>query len=216
MSHNLGYTIGDGKLSNSEICSLAADEATEDMRYNGTDESGDFSPNRIKPEPNKIFKSVEDAREYLDYVADNGFYDSRAVKFHDLSELKPLKSETTLEDKIKKLTEDKNKYVRSHRAVRADLKSKFVTCKSCGSRINVAAFLEITEGRPMGRYNDNGGRDNCPVCGVNMRPQSVLDRIQSYNDRIDALSAKLSESRKSRADKAPVKWIAMWDYHCAM
>lgn len=213
MAHQIGFTIGDGKLTGRQICEMAADEATQDMIYNGTDGPTSFDPDWIKVEPNKIFKSVEDARSYLE--AQNS-YDGRAVKFHDLSELKPLKSETTLEDKIKKLTEDKNKYVRSHRAVRADLKSKFVTCKSCGSRINVAAFLEITEGRPMGRYNDNGGRDNCPVCGVNMRPQSVLDRIQSYNDRIDALSAKLSNSRKSRADKAPVKWIAMWDYHCAM
>lgn len=209
MSHAIGFTIGDGKLTGRQICEMAADEATQDIIYNGTDGPTSFSPNWIKVEPNRIFKSVEDAQSYLE---EQDSYDCRAVKFHDLYELKPLKSETTLEDKIKKLTDSEREYVHSHSAVRADLKSKFVTCKNCGSRISVAAFLEITEGCPKGRYNY--GRNNCPVCGVDMRPQSVLDRVKSYRDRIDTLSAKLSNARKSRADKAPVKWIAKWEYHC--
>ena len=211
MSHEIGFTIGDGKLSNSKICSLAAFEATEAMRYNGTDESGDFSPSRIKPEPGKIFKSMEDARDYLE---SKDSYDNRAVKFHDLSELKPLKSETAIEDKIKKLTDEKMKYGRSHRAVRTGLKSRFVTCKNCGSHISVTAFLGITDKRPEGMYGYNGGRDDCPVCGVDMRPKSTIDRIKSYDDKLKKLEDRLCAARKSRAGKAPVKWIAMWEYHC--
>ena len=82
-------------------------------------------------------------------------------------------------------------------AVDKGAKSKFVSCKKCGSKI------------ATGYLHSN----YCPVCREDLRPKSLLDSIKSMHDRRDELDKKIREATIKASKKAPLYWLVKIEYH---
>lgn len=181
----------------------------EQVSCEDRDEGGRYRASQLKWHENKVYDTREDAEKAIKRL-DNGWYDDHAVLFRDTTGLdKTSKRLTTLEERLHKLQMDKAKYMSEHLAFSAKRKSAFMSCKKCGSRINLSymdnARLPLTK------------QDGCPVCGETMTSQSVLDRIGSYDKRIaDArkgIKAELRRIEARLAKKAKVCWLVKTEYH---
>lgn len=177
----------------SEIMSVAEEFAfyTVDRGENPT---GSYHGNMtIHDKP--ICESYEEAEEKI-AEWDTGWYSDHAVQFKDKSKLKPTKAMEALEARAKKLTADKNDYIAVHSV--QNRKSELIGCGKCGSKI--------------ARSYMRGER--CPVCGKDMRPEYVLERIKKYEADYKAVMRQLEELRRKQSGKCPVLWLVKVEVHC--
>lgn len=145
----------------------------------------------LKLEP---FDTREDAQKYID---DHDYrYRQFAVRYKEAPNVSDKKRD--------ELTERINAARKAYEA--ANLKvhynavaSEFVGCKACGSRIS--------------RKHLKSNR--CPVCGVEMRPQSTLDAIERLRLKWKSLLKDLNERNRYLAKKHPaeVRWLLKVEWH---
>lgn len=130
---------------------------------------------------------------------DKGWYDCLAVRYRDFSKIKPSAQLKTLEERVlkcrKSLREKEGKFHFS------EVKSEFIGCKSCGSKI-AKIYLRS---------------NNCPVCGSDMRPASVFATIDAAKVALKKAEAALSVEKKNFQqkckEKAEIRWLVKIEFH---
>lgn len=138
-----------------------------------------------------ICESYSEAVARLEKL-DRGGYDNLAVRFYERR--KPN------DKKMKELVEKAEKALKEYEEVNKasypkSLHSEFVTCKSCGSKLK----RELIRG------------NSCPLCGVDMRPESWMKRIEVKDAALKKAQREVFEHEKK--GKKEVKWLVKFEYH---
>ena len=151
-----------------------------------------------------------DAIRWYDVIVDNeddaeafirqknkGSYDQLAVKFYKVENLKPSARYNKLSTKISEVEEKRN--LLSNPKLKQN--SKFTTCKKCLSKLN----------------NDYLTYYRCPICGNDMRLDTIKKRISLLDEKIDQLQKELLEEKRLLEKKyrknAKVCWLVKTEYH---
>lgn len=144
----------------------------------------------------QIFACEEDAERYIRNETRNLFYYDMAVQYRDVMQTAKTKAEIELQNRIKEKNIDLNEYIKKNSVhMRSEA---FMTCKHCGSRVSLAHFRS----------------EYCPVCGDDLRRQTVTDMIKKKMDAIDQLKQRLTDERSKKKDKAPLMWLVKVEAHC--
>ncbi len=189
MGHCVNYYVVDKK---SEIMPTAEEHAfiNTDRQEN---RSGSYHGN-MRISEDKVFPDRDSAEEYIDNL--DGFYQDYAVRFHDITSLPHSKKAKQLEEKISELRAKKSEYIKAH-SVKTH-KSAQVGCKNCGSKLTIKYL----------------GSEMCPVCGLDLRSDYILEQVRSYDQKVLDVEKTLKEERRKQHEKAPIKWLVKVDVHC--
>ena len=154
------------------------------------DTGGGLYSNIIWEDDSRPYNSYEEAMNYLENKGIS--YDQRAVRFY-------------AEPKTKKYTDLKERYEKAKTELKsaqktiyydaAKIKSRLITCKSCGSKLAV------------GYLNSN----SCPVCGSDLRPETELERIGRLTLKERELKGKIINEKKK--NKSGLRWLVKIEYH---
>lgn len=157
---------------------------------------------------NHICENYEEAMKYIE-EKDDGWYDQLAVKYLEYHELKKSKALLTMEEQLEKLK--KRKTEMTSKIHYANVKSNFISCRNCESKINSKYFTEKVS-------NNIRLKNTCPICKSDLRPQSTLDSIKNIEKKIEELKKKIKlEERKieeKEKKKATIKWLVKIEFHC--
>lgn len=144
---------------------------------------------------NIVCSSYPEAERKLEEL-DRGDYDQLAVLFHE--DVVPKTKKFAALASRKKEMEEKLRALESGVHYSVDkVKSSFVTCRHCGSKI---ATKYIT-------------RNSCPVCNHDMRPKTVLDTIERQRKKLDETNRKIEEEIAKASKNAPKRWLVKIEYH---
>ena len=150
---------------------------------------------KIKKISNKVFESYEEAYNYLREVSQEW---SRSynpyVEFIDVEKAKVTSKMKTLEKRINDTYGKKMAYIEKEHMV--NHKSSLIGCCKCGSKI---ARLYI------------GKNDKCPVCGNDLRSDTVKNTIKRYEEIMNDCKKQLSEEKKKQKNKCPHKFLVMYE-----
>lgn len=143
-------------------------------------------------------EDYEAAEKYIE-KHDKGWYDCLAVRYLSYEKVKPSAQIKELQDRVVKCrTALRTKETRFHFA---DVKSEFVGCKSCGSKIS----------RTYMKHN------YCPVCNADMRPASTLSSIDAAKLALEkaekALAAEQKKYQQKVKNNAEVRWLVKVEFH---
>ena len=190
MSHVIRHDVLPLKVDKRLYLSDISEEVFHEDRAEGGSYHGSFQwVDSIEP-----FACEDDARAYL--VKHFQGYNDGAVRFYDVNDLIDSKRVIQLKENLTALENRLKKFERDHNP--RNRKSDSVTCQKCRSRISLFYYR---------------GDHSCPVCGGELYAQSTVSKIASYKARIKETEGKISEERKKRAKKAPIKWLAKYEYH---
>lgn len=142
---------------------------------------------------NTICADEQAAHEKIERL-DNHDYDQLAVMYRKTTRpnTKTFVSLSARRDALdKKLREVEN------RVHYKGAKSKFVSCKKCGSKI------------ATGYLHSN----YCPVCREDLRPKSLLNSINAMYERRKEFDRKIREAMIKASEKAPLYWLVKIEYH---
>ena len=126
-------------------------------------------------------------------------YDQLAVGYRVYHDLKPSKKMEELSEKVKNSREN---YLKKNKNIHyKGVKSEFIGCKNCGSRI-CSKYIN---------YN------NCPICKADLRPQSTLDNIKAAYDAYKKYEKQLKEEEKKlqakNKAKSELRWLVKIEFH---
>ena len=152
-------------------------------------------PSDIRWVENTICASESDAYDYIE-KHDKGWYDCLAVRFRE-TVVPKSKAYAELVERLNSYREDLHQLTTKQHYSTTTVKSEFVTCKQCGSKIAVR-FLR---------------GNNCPVCGRDMRPESTLKRILQMQNTLRDMEERKAEMEKKASEKAPLSWLLKIEYH---
>lgn len=148
----------------------------------------------------RVFDSLEDAEDYLYSTAGN--YSQTAVRYKVYPETKPCKAIESLNARI---AEYRQKISVLNQPHYAGTKQATVKCKVCGSTLAT---------RFCGKTYSN----SCPVCGTDLRPQSIHERLEKYESTIDELEKRLKAetAKQNRKNESKVRyfWAVCCEVHC--
>lgn len=157
--------------------------------------SGDgYGTDRIQFFDDPICDNESAAHEYINGF-DRAFYGGYAVRYYDFSKVKDPKKVAELEDKILKTMANKRVFAEAHSV--KNQKAAFIGCPKCGSKLS----------RERLRGND------CPLCCTDLRSESTLNRLASYDKRIDEYNRQIAQERLKEKKKAKVMWLVKFEYH---
>lgn len=146
----------------------------------------------------KVLPTREEAVQYINSI-DSGWYDNIAVKYRDFSHIKQPKEIEKFDERIQKAQIRYNNLDRKDHF--ENTKAAFISCPRCKSKI-ASEYL---------RWN------RCPVCGADMRPKTVLDRLSSLEASIKKLQKEKAEAVKAfqtkREKNAKIKWLVKVEFH---
>ena len=130
---------------------------------------------------------------------DKGWYDQLAVKYRHFD--KPLTSKKLDELNAQlKETAQKLRELESKVAFK-EFKAQYISCKKCGSKLN----------------KDYIKRNNCVVCGYDMRSDTTKNAIARLTEKVKTLeNAVREEARKvaaKKANEAKEYWLVKIEYH---
>lgn len=148
---------------------------------------------------NKVYACKQDAMDAIDKM-DKGFYDDHAVLYYDVDSLKPTAAMNAIKRQQDKVQEKRDALINDSKKW-TGRKSKYVSCEHCGSKLNIEYL------RKLHTYT-------CPLCGDDMRSETVLNRIKAYDEKIKELRAKYTTEMKKLKRKASVKWLVKMEVHC--
>lgn len=151
-----------------------------------------------------VYPDYDAAKEAIGRMGgtDSGFDDDYAVPFRDVNgiDAKPSAKMTALENRLAALRAKRAEYVAENHVNRRQ--SALVGCAACGSKVSRAYIRDD---------------DRCPVCGKDMRSDTVRKRVSSFDARIRDAGKALSKEKKAwgvrNAKKAPVKWLVIPTWH---
>ena len=148
----------------------------------------------------KVFDSYEEAENYL--VDSFGNYRELAVRYKKYPKIKENKA---IADLDRRIAEYNARCYELNKPHYANVTQKTVKCKKCGSSL-------ATE------YCGETYRNTCPVCRADLRPESVLKKIEDYEKTIqDLKNRKRNEEKKQNqknASKAELMWAVACEVHC--
>lgn len=191
MSHNIKYFIYKENVDRRKVQADLDNYVAHEDWQEGC--SGLNSPIRWI-ENCGVLNSYDEALEYIK-SHDKGWYDSLAVRFKDCADietpaLKKARERVTAALKKRNELEYKPHF--------ENTKSTLIGCRKCGSKIS--------------REHLKG--NNCPVCGVDMRPQTVLDTLAKHQRNVDkAKDLVEKEKQKAIAKHGKTKWLVKIEYH---
>lgn len=146
----------------------------------------------------KVCGSYEEAEEYI-RSKDSGWYDQLAVRYLDFHGIKPSRKMVELQERVEML--EASYTVKANTFHFANIQAAYVTCKGCGSKISRTHLK----------------RNQCPVCGADMRPDSTLKSIASAKASWEKALAALKVEEKKHQEKckkqAKVRWLVKVEYH---
>ena len=154
-----------------------------------------YGTDRLRFPTEQVFDNINEAHAYIDNH-DKGWYDGIAVKFLDYTGVSATKKITEYEAKIAELVHKKKEYIKAH-SVHTQ-KAAYIGCAECGSKLN----------------KDKLRGEHCPLCGKDLRADTTLERINSFDVRVSELNVKIADERKKQKAKATVKYLVKYEYHC--
>lgn len=148
----------------------------------------------------RTYNNYDEAVDYLETTTGN--YRQTAVKYYKYPQTKPTSALLTLQkrereyaDRIKLLNQPHYKGV----------KQATVKCKCCGSSL-ATAFC--------GKTYDN----KCPVCRNDLRPESVLAKLEGYTAKRKEIAKQIKDEEKKinekQKAKATLHWLVCCEVHC--
>lgn len=155
----------------------------------------------------KPFDSKDDAYNWL--VANKfGDYEQIAVPYLNTERVEDqIKGHPKLEASYRKVQEMAEKATKAWQEYEdlndafhfRDAKSELIGCKNCGSKL-------------ARKYLDS---NKCPVCGHDLRPQSLLDRIEAKKEKSRKYRKQESQLRKAfeKKLKSDLYWLVKIEYH---
>lgn len=192
MGHAINYIIVD---RNADRATVIAD-ICEEVEHSAWQEGGSYNGTLKKGShwhEGTVYDSEEDAREAISRF-DNGWYDDYAVLFRDTSALESAATKR-IAGQIAKTKEKKRDYIEANHVT--GRKSAFIGCSCCGSKLS----------------REHLKRDACPLCGADLRSETVCSRIEGFNEKLQELESRLTDEKKKLAKKAPIKWLVKYEYH---
>lgn len=153
-----------------------------------------YGTDRIVMLSNKPFDNEKQAKSYIDEM-DRDFYGGYAVKFYDYSNAKKTKKIDELKAKLLELSKNRDEYISAHHV--KEFKASFIGCAKCGSKLSRQHLIS----------------DKCPVCRNDLRAESTLERIASFEKRIKECKEKIQQEIEKQKDKANIKWLVKFEYH---
>lgn len=183
--HNILYRTFCEKTSRREITDCVLKIVANNGDRYGTE--------RVTFHENNIFNNEDEAREWIH--AHDGFYAGIAVKFYDFSAVKNTAKIDELEARLKENLKKKAEYISAHSV--KTFKAQFIGCQCCGSKLNREKLLG----------------EMCPLCRTDLRAESTLERIRSFDAKHKEICAKIKAERQKQQDKAKVQWLVKFEYH---
>lgn len=200
MSHNPTYRVFDYSENIKEI-ENGLRAFVERECY---EEGGTLDP--IRWLKDRVFTSYDEAIDWLKET-DRGWYDNRAVVFKSYDGVKVPKRSSKYESLLAKSREVYSKLIELQREDHfKNLKIKNVTCKTCRSVIPIDRLM---------------GRNNCPVCGYSLLPQSKQNKIEEFTKKLSDINKQIEAENRLyssrlgaiRIPKENYKWLVYFDYH---
>lgn len=191
MSHNIKHLIYKEDVNRKKVQADLDNYVAHDDWQEGC--SGLNSPIRWI-ENCGVLDSYEEALEYIK-SHDKGWYDSLAVRFRDYdgTETAAIKK---AREKVTAAIKKSNEL--NYKLHFENVKAVLIGCRKCGSKIS--------------RQHLKG--NNCPVCGFDMRPQSVLDTLAKYKRDVEKADALLKrEKEKAVLKHSKTKWLVKIEWH---
>ena len=143
---------------------------------------------------NEPFENEDEARNYINEI-NKVFYGGYAVKFYDYSKVKNTLKIIELQDNITEILKKRDEYISTHHV--KNFKASFIGCSQCGSKLSKQHLIS----------------DKCPVCHNDLRAESTLERIASFDNRIKAYQEKIKQEKQKQKDKATIYWLVKFEYH---
>lgn len=146
----------------------------------------------------KTFLNYDEARSFLEGLGYTDYIQA-AVKYYDTENVKLPKKYIDKYESIINMKNNLNSLNTTPHFI--NVKSNLITCKNCGSKI-ASSYMSKT--------------NRCPVCHHDMRPQSLLDRIENKRQKINLEVNKLDREKNEYFKKQknmPVKWLVKIEYH---
>lgn len=191
MGHQIQTFIFNSEISKEEI------ERKLNRYVNTAEGTNKGLHDKIHWVSNRICVDEDEAKNYINQL-DKGGHQHIAVLFYTYpsetqdKELNDIRLQ--LQEAVKKYDELRNKLHYK------DVKSNYISCRGCSSKLN---RIYITT-------------NNCPLCGIDLRPKSTLDKIKALADRVKKLDIKYRECEiaveKKKANKTQIKWLVKIEY----
>ena len=153
-----------------------------------------YGTDRISLLSTKPFDNENEAKNYINEM-DRDFYGGYAVKFYDYSKVKNTKKIDELKAKLDEISKKRDEYISTHHV--KDFKASLIGCAKCGSKLSKQHLKS----------------DKCPVCSADLRAESTLERIASFDNRIKEHQEKITQETQKQKDKAEIKWLVKFEYH---
>lgn len=166
-----------------------------DIRWRVSHQGDRCGTKIIRFPTNVIFNDEDSAMEYIQ-ENDRGNYDGIAVKFRDFSSIEDTSKIREIRKKISETIQKKEEYIKAHSV--KTRKAAYVNCPCCGSKLN--------KDRLYGNV--------CPLCHTDLRSATVLDRIKSFDVKLQDYEQKIKAERSKQKDKAKIQWLVKYEYHC--
>ena len=147
--------------------------------------------NQIIVKGTETFESFEDAEEYAESISDKWRRKYNiCLPFKDTTESKETQKIAELKERIRQTYEKRDSYIETHHV--KSFKAAFIGCQRCGSKIN-REYLR---------------NDHCPICHAELRSETVIKTIKSYDRKILNMEKKLREEKSKQ--KLPVKYVVFY------
>lgn len=147
----------------------------------------------------RTFNTLQGAQEYLENHDEE--YRCFGVKYRIQPPIKSARYE-----KLKLKTDEcRTKYLKlANECYPQTLSAEYIGCKKCGSKL---AKEYLTH------------RNDCPLCRNDLRPKTILDRIEkaklAWDKAIETReNCALAEYKKNEKKKLPEEWLVKLEYHC--
>ena len=141
-----------------------------------------------------VIADRDTAYKYLE-SHDRGWYDNLAVRFYAQKGAKSTEKRTAELNKRVRDCADRYRKL-SQEFWPHTVKSDFVGCKHCGSKIK-RTYLST---------------NFCPVCQMDLRPETTLNRLSSLKKSYDKAAAALKEHQTKNGGSV-IKWLVKFEYH---
>lgn len=197
----MGHVIQYHKLPKNASKKNFIADMDEIVQHEDYMEGGRYPASQLTWHDDKVYNTYDDAKQAIDsFIRDS--YDDHAVLYYDTDSIavKPSKALETAKMKLDKLIAARDKYVNESRV--SHRSSEFIGCTECGSKIS-RKWLKS---------------DYCPVCKHDLRPNSTLNRIASFDKRIKTARNEVSkiehDLKLKNIKKAKICWLVKTEYHC--
>lgn len=191
MSHNIEYYDYPANVNRKKVLAkLSAHVSCRTMQEggHGIDEITWFTD---------ICDTYDEAKDYIKLM-DLGNYDQLAVRYRVPHE--PGKKELELKARVQKAQERLQHEKEINRL--AGMKSEYVGCKNCGSKLSREHMLKKARG------------NFCPVCGADLRSPTVQKTIANAENAYKQAKKAYDEEVKRAAKRSKtLRWLVKIEYH---